>query len=217
MSLLEEVCESGSNGASTVYLDRQLQDARLQLLSSLWVDIILVRVDDVPHHLVLNRANLHHVIDFGDRGQVHVFVQDYFVVACINDLLCSMVLLKYRELRTFVDVFRSKIVFRHVNVDLEADVRGLDYERNRVATVLNSVLAQHALAAGAAEMVHCVVENEVSNSFSIQHTDTIHVSVQEWVNVFEDSLRHLVRHPILEDATLVVVNDLKPDANILLQ
>ena len=128
-----------------------------------------------------------------------------------------MILLKYRELRAFVDILYSKIVLRHINVNLEADVRGLYYKWNRVATILNSVLAQHALAAGATEMVHCVVENEVSNSFSIQNTDTMHVGIQEWVNVFEDSLRHLVRHPILEGATLVVVNNLKPNANILLQ
>lgn len=128
-----------------------------------------------------------------------------------------MILLKYRELRAFVDVLYSKIVLRHINVNLEADVRGLNYERNRVTTILDSVLAQHALAAGAIEMVHCIVENEVSNSFSIQHTDTMHVGIQDWGNVFEDSLRHLVSHPILEGATLVVVNNLKPDANILLQ
>ena len=81
LSLLEEVCEFGSNGSSTVCLDRQLQDVRLQLFSILWVDIILVRVDDVPHHLVLNRANLHHVVDFGDHTQIHVLVQDDLVVA----------------------------------------------------------------------------------------------------------------------------------------
>lgn len=192
LSLLEEVCELGSNGSSTVCLDRQLQDVRLQLLSTLWVDIILVRVDDIPHHLVLNRANLHHVVDFGDHTQIHVLVQDDLVVACVNDLFRSMVLLKYRELRAFVGILCSKIVLRHINEDLEADVRGFNYEWDRVATVFNSVLAQYALAAGAIEMVHCVVENEASNFFSIQHADTMHVGIQEWENVFEDSLRHLV-------------------------
>ena len=103
-----------------------------------------------------------------------------------------MVLLKYRELRVFIGVFRSKIVLRHVNVDLETYVRGLHYEWDRVATVFDSVLAQHALAAGAIEMVHCVVENEVSNFFSVQHADTVNIGVQEWENVFEDSLRHLI-------------------------